>query len=140
MDETVREPGGRDAGTSGAGIRRRSSTVLVDRMTEACRAGSSEAREQASTSDHVILSLDHAFVDPRADDLADAVYEALGALDASSPEAILALGLDDLRSLVAATERWMQSSACPAWERTSLEGSVRRVRHLLERGDGRSAS
>jgi hypothetical protein len=104
-------------------------------MTEACRAGASEPRQQAAVSDQVILSIDHAFVDPRATALVDAVYEALGALDASSPEAILALGLDDLRSLVSATERWLQSSSCTAGERASLEGSVRRVRHALERGD-----
>jgi hypothetical protein len=84
----------------------------------------------------VFISIDELFVDDDSEELVADVYTALGTLDAACPEAVAALGADDLRRLAAAGARWAELGVDPPAEQAALLAAVRRLRHLLERGQG----
>ncbi len=98
---------------------------------EGCRRdGAADA--SASTSPFFV-SIDHRFIARGVDDVAQGVYDALGALDAAAPEAIATVGRDDLYALVDASERWVEAGAVPIESRAAVIDASRRLRHLLER-------
>ena len=91
------------------------------------------ARAQADTCP-VFISIDELFVGDDAEEIVADVYTALGALDAACPEALATLGADDLRRLAAAGARWAELELETPADQVALLGAVRRLRHLLERG------
>jgi hypothetical protein len=81
----------------------------------------------------VLIAIDHLFVGSESDGLAQAVYDALGALDAAWPAAIAPLGAADLAALVDAARAAPRAAQPAGRERAALQGAVRRVGHVLER-------
>jgi hypothetical protein len=79
-----------------------------------------------------VIGIDHAYIEDEA--AAQEVYDALGALDARCPDALVPLGLADLRQLVEAAERRLRLARVPPGDQ-ALAGAVRRVRHVLERAE-----
>lgn len=90
-------------------------------------------RSRPDGDDPVVVAIDHRFVPAGSDELAQRVYDALGALDAACPEALLTLSADDLAALVHASRRWLAFSIPTIEERVPVEGAIRRCGHVLER-------
>jgi hypothetical protein len=91
------------------------------------------ARSEVDTCP-VFISIDELFVGGESEDLVADVYTALGTLDAACPEAVATVGAEDLRRLAAAGARWAELGVDAPAEQIALLAAVRRVRHLLERG------
>lgn len=81
----------------------------------------------------VVLAIDHLFVDDESDGLAQAAYDALGALDAAWPSAICPIASEDLRTLVAGALARCRELDFRGDEQQELAAAARRVGHLLER-------
>jgi hypothetical protein len=83
--------------------------------------------------DMFVVSIDHAFIAPEFDGLAQDVYDALGALDAACAAAILPLRREDLCALVDAGDRYAGNGAGSVASPELIAGAARRLRHVLER-------
>jgi hypothetical protein len=99
----------------------------------------------ASPERPVLLALDHLFIPPHEDPAAQAVYDALGALDAACPEAIATLSTDDLVTLIRIALVWTSTAEPESPEHDEVAAAARRVAHVVERSprrrfDGRRAS
>jgi hypothetical protein len=90
-------------------------------------------RRPDSAEGPVLIAIDHLFVGNEADGLAQAVYDALGALDAAWPAAIAPIGAADLAVLVGAARAAPRAAGPVGRERDLLQGAARRVGHVLER-------
>jgi hypothetical protein len=80
-----------------------------------------------------VVSIDHAFIGPEFDGLAQDVYDALGALDAACAAAILPLRREDLHALVDAGDSYAGHGGGPVACPELIAGAARRLRHALER-------
>jgi hypothetical protein len=92
-----------------------------------------QAADASLNASPFFVSIDHRFIASGLDDVAQGVYDALGALDAAAPDAIATVGRDDLYALVDASERWVETGAAPFERRAAVIDASRRLRHLLER-------
>jgi hypothetical protein len=99
-------------------------------MCQRERRGAADAARNASP---FLVSVDHRFIGDELDDVAQGVYDALGALDAAAPHAIATIGCEDLYALVDASERWIETGDVPFGSREAVIDASRRLRHLLER-------
>jgi hypothetical protein len=102
-------------------------------MSQLEGSGRVRGADAALTASPFFVSIDHRFIADALDDVAQGVYDALGALDAAAPDAIATVGGDDLRALVRAGERWAEIGEGPYESRAAVADATRRVRHLLER-------
>jgi hypothetical protein len=80
-----------------------------------------------------LLAIDHLFADDEA--ALDAVYQALGGLDAACPLTLAPLSTCDLGIVVAAASAF--AATLPASvRRDALGGACRRLGHVLDRAPG----
>jgi hypothetical protein len=102
-------------------------------MSQLEGSGSARGAEAALNASPFFVAIDHRFIANALEDVAQGVYDALGALDAAAPDAIATVGGDDLLALVHAGERWAEAGEAPYESRAAVADASRRVRHLLER-------
>jgi hypothetical protein len=87
----------------------------------------------ASSERPVLLALDHLFIPSQEDPAVQAVYDALGALDAACPEAIATLSADDLTILIRAALAWTRTIEPEQPEPREVMAAAGRLAHVLER-------
>jgi hypothetical protein len=81
----------------------------------------------------VLLAVDERFIAHDDEVYQQALWSALGALDAACPAAVATLSADDLRLLADLGEQWAERRAARGEDASALAGAVRRIRHVLDR-------
>jgi hypothetical protein len=78
-----------------------------------------------------VFAIQHGEIAQESDDLLQAVYDALGALDAACPRAIATIAEGDLDSVVRAGERALTGEGSWPQEVQHLREATRRLRVVL---------
>ncbi|HEX4345014.1 MAG TPA: hypothetical protein VHZ31_05580 [Solirubrobacteraceae bacterium] len=78
-----------------------------------------------------LFTIQHARVEQESEELLQAVYDALGALDAACPSAIATIAEGDLDSVVRAGERSLTGEGSWPQELQQLRQATRRLRLVL---------